>query len=85
MTIAEQVTQLKQDFDEVYDAGYAKGQAEGGDTEEAYQQGVTDGKQAYWDIIWDGIQLGGEREDYSRAFSKYWNADNFKQIGRAHV
>ena len=76
--IATKLTTIAENQQKVYDAGYAKGQAEGGDTEEAYQQGVTDGKQAYWDIIWDGIQLGGEREDYVKAFHKYWNADNFK-------
>lgn len=28
--------------------------------------------------MWDGIQNGGERVDYARAFGKYWNAENFK-------
>lgn len=48
MTIAEQVTQLKTDFDLVKQAGYAEGyevgKSEGGDTDAAYQQGVTDGE-----------------------------------------
>ena len=69
MTIAEQVTRLKTDLEEVklagdiegfnrgynegYDAGYAEGQSASGDTEAVYQQGVADGKQAEHDAFWD--------------------------------
>lgn len=46
--------------------------------DEVYNQGFNAGKQAYWDVMWDGIQNGGARVDYSNAFGKYWNAENFK-------
>ena len=74
MSIAEQITQLKQDFDEIYNAGYEKGKAEGGDTTEAYNQGVADGKQAEYDTFWDSFQQNGERTNYRRAFI-YWTEE----------
>lgn len=46
--------------------------------DEVYSQGFDAGKQAYWDQMWDGIQNGGARVDYSNAFGKYWNTENFK-------
>lgn len=67
MTIAEQVTRLKQDFDAVYEAGKSAGG--GGDTEAAYQQGVVDGKQAEYDRFWDAYQQNGNRSTYNYAFS----------------
>jgi hypothetical protein len=79
MTIAEQIARAKQDYDEVYTAGYDKGKLEGGNTEEAYDNGYTDGKQAEWSEFWDSIQDNGNRASYSRAFgSTIWNDTNFK-------
>lgn len=51
--IAEQVLQLKTDFDEVYHAGYSAGESAAGSTKDAYQQGVADGKQAEHNAFWD--------------------------------
>ena len=77
MTIAEQVTRLKQDFDEVYEAGKAAGG--GGDTDAAYQQGVTDGKQAEYDRFWGAYQQNGNRTDYQNCFSgEGWTDETFK-------
>lgn len=79
MTIAEQAMQLKTDFDEVYAAGYTAGQANGGDTDVAYQQGVTDGRYAEWNYFWDNFQapVGYNRYVYQYAFYQ-WNMRNFK-------
>ena len=50
MSIAEQITQLKTDFDEVYEAGYEKGKAEGGggDTEQAFEDGKIQQNKKFW-------------------------------------
>ena len=76
MTIAEQVTRLKTDLDEVklagdiegfnrgydegYDAGYDEGQSAGGDTDAAYQQGVEAERKSFW----DAFQWKGTRTSY---------------------
>lgn len=79
MNIAEQVLQLKTDFDEVYYAGYSAGQSAGGDTDAAYQQGVTDGKQAEYDAFWDAMQDNGSRTNYENAFGgKGWTDATFR-------
>lgn len=76
--IATKLTTIAENQQKVYDAGYAKGQAEGGDTDAAYQQGVTVGKQAERDRFWDSYQQGGNRTDYSNAFSgKGWTKETF--------
>jgi hypothetical protein len=64
---------------EVYNAGYEKGKLEGGNTEEAYNNGFKAGKQAEWSEFWDSFQNYGNRTDYARAFgSASWNDTNFK-------
>ena len=74
-----QIAQLKQDFNDVYDAGYQKGIDEGGDTTEAYNQGFADGKQAEYDRFWDVFQGEGHRTDCRYMFSGVgWNSDNLK-------
>lgn len=78
MSIAEKLQTAADNQQKVYDAGFAAGQAVGGDTDAAYQEGYDTGKQAYWDAVWDGIQNGGARVDYSNAFGKYWNTEIFK-------
>ena len=45
----------------VYDTGYEKGKAEGGNTESAYNEGVKAGKQS----VWGGTQENGARQSYS--------------------
>lgn len=81
MTIADQITKLKQDFDEVKQAGYNEGfeagKSEGGDTNAAYRQGVAYGKQAEYDAFWDGYQNQGLSS--LRKYQFYnWNADVFR-------
>ena len=67
----------------VYDAGYEKGKAEGGDTEAAYEQGVADGKQAEYDAFWDSYQyaINGISQISSGAYMfahSGWNDSTFK-------
>ncbi len=65
MNIAEQITQLKTDFDEVYDAGYEKGKAEGGDS--------------WYDTFWDNFQDNGNRTNYMYGFAGVgWTPTIFK-------
>ena len=66
MTIAEKLTQIAENEQKVYDAGYAKGKAEGGSS---YEQGVADGKQAEYDAFWDKFQNYGNRRNYYYAFA----------------
>lgn len=74
LTIAEQLTQIAENVQKIFDAGYAEGTAQGG-----YNEGYNEGKQAEWDALWEGIQLGGTRGEYARFFmGEYWNADTFK-------
>ena len=49
----------------VYDTGYEKGKAEGGDTEQAFE----DGKQAERDNFWEMYQNGGAPQNYNWAFA----------------
>lgn len=51
--IAAKLTTIAENQQKVYDAGYAAGQAAGGDTDATYQQGIADGKQAEHDRFWD--------------------------------
>ena len=88
MTIAQQVTQLKQDFNEVKQAGKEIGFQEGFEIgneagaalqETAYKKGVTDGGQAEYDRFWDAYQNGGSRVDYTHGFGgRGWTNDIFK-------
>lgn len=88
MTIAQQVTQLKQDFNEVKQAGKEIGFQEGFEIgneagaalqETAYKKGVTDGGQAEYDRFWDTYQNDGSRVDYIHSFGgKGWTNDTFK-------
>jgi hypothetical protein len=56
ITVDEMPSKVK----EVFDAGYNKGKAEGGNTEEAYNRGIEEGKQAEYDRFWDGYQNNGK-------------------------
>lgn len=69
----------------VYDAGYEKGKAEGGDTTAAYEQGVADGKQAEYEAFWNNLQQNGNRTDYACTFGAGWNDSIFKPIYDMHV
>lgn len=69
MSIAEQFIRAKNDYDEVYAKGIEVGKAQGGNTEEAYNQGVVDGRQAQYDKFWDSCQNKGEPSCYKFAFA----------------
>lgn len=68
MSIAEKLQTIAENEQRVYDAGYAKGQAEGGDTSTAYAEGFAAGKKAEYDAFWDAYQENGNRTNYSLAF-----------------
>ena len=65
----------------VYDVGYTKGQAAGGevDTDVFYQKGVEDGRAAERSDFWDTFQMNGTRTKYSsHVFSSgSFGFDNF--------
>lgn len=65
MNIAEHITQLKQDIDDVYIKGYEDGQASGGGGSDEY------------DKFWDMVQQKGNRKDYQQAF-RNWYIDDWK-------
>lgn len=79
MSIAEKLTQIAENEQKVYEAGYEKGKAEGGDTTEAYEQGVADGKKAEYDAFWDSYQDKGEYKMSHYMFAgNGWNDKTFK-------
>lgn len=63
-TLAEQTIEvLKTEFDKVYQAGYVKGKAEGGN---------------FYDEFWDSYQQNGNISEYRGVFAgKGWNDDTF--------
>lgn len=66
MSIADKLTQIAENEQRVYDAGYAKGKVEGGG-------GSSN------DAFWETYQNGGDREDYATAFGGVgWTEDTFK-------
>ena len=77
MSIAEKLTQIAENEQKVYDAGFEAGAAAGGNTEEAYEQGVTDGRAAEQSDFWDAYQKNGTRTEYSYAFAN-WIGKCFK-------
>ena len=79
MTVAEKILRAKDDYDAVYESGYAKGQAEGGDSEEAYNEGFEAGKKSEYDTFWDEYQEKGapHMHHYKFAGTK-WNDNTFK-------
>lgn len=82
MSIAEKLQTVAENQQKVYDAGYAAGQAAGGgggDTEAAYNEGFTDGKQAEYDRFWDTFQQKGNAINYGYAFGyDTWTDELFK-------
>lgn len=82
MSIAKKLTTVAQNMDKVYQSGYTSGyetgKAEGGDTETAYNEGFTDGKQAEYDRFWDAYQQQGNRTDYTQAFVRAWTDEIFR-------
>ncbi len=64
MTIAEKLQTIAENEQKVYDAGYAKGKAEGGGDD-------------HYDLFWDAFQQNGQRSDYTYAF-QYWDASIFR-------
>jgi len=80
MSVAEKLQTIAANQQRVYDAGFAAGQAAGGDTDAAYQEGYDAGKQAEYDAFWDKYQYEGKNTPvYSYAFAgPGWSDVNFK-------
>ena len=71
MDIAEQVTQLRQDFNDVKQAGY----------DEGYRKGIAEGGgDNYYDTYWNTIQQNGKRIDYGQAFKSAYLTNELLNI-----
>ena len=78
MSIADKLTTIAENVSKVYQAGYDKGVAEGGD-EAVFQQGYEAGKTAEWNAMWDAIQINGTRTYYGQVFANAgWTKEAFK-------
>ena len=63
---------------EVYSKGFADGSEQGGNTEEAYNDGFEAGKKAEYDAFWDTFQNYGEAVSYAYIFrNTRWTDKNF--------
>ena len=69
MSIAEKLQNIAENEQRVFNAGYEKGLSEGGNTEEAYNQGVEDGKQAEYDALWNLLQPNNGETIYYGTFA----------------
>lgn len=86
MSIETKLTQIMNNVPLVYDAGYDEGyedgMLQGGDTTEAYNQGVNAGKQEEYDAFWDSYQLGVYEDFRTNCLGLFagggWNATTFK-------
>lgn len=76
MIIAEKLTQIADNEQKVYDAGYSAGQAAGGGG--GYDDGFAAGKQAAYDIFWDALQNGGSPRNYAATFGAAWTSETFR-------
>lgn len=74
MSIADKLTAVAENEQKVYDAGFKAGQAEGGDTDTAYTEGVTEGKKVQNEEFWSNFVSG--RGDLSYCFYG-WNGSAF--------
>ena len=78
MSIAAKLAQIAENEQKVFDAGYAKGREEAG--ESIYNEGYADGKKAEYDAFWDSYQDYGNRTTtYEYAFARNgWTDVTFK-------
>lgn len=68
MSLAEQIARAKVDYDNVYEAGFANGHAQG---EEA-------GADSAYNEFWDNLQNNGAATDYTSCFGTWTNDENFR-------
>ena len=66
MTIAEKMLRARSDYDEVYDAGYTKGQSE---SDGGYDEGYAAGARDAYDEYWDNTLNYGKRGDLRYLYS----------------
>ena len=88
MSIAEKLQTIAENERRVYDAGYAKGQAEGGDTTAAYDEGFEAGKKAEYDAFWDSAQKNGTASiNYYYAFAnlEFWTQERIEKVKYKHL
>lgn len=72
MTIAEKLTQIAENEQKVYDAGYQEALKVGGN-DEWYAKG----KQEEYDAFWNMIQDHGNRTDYGQAFRNWRSSTEY--------
>ena len=77
MNISEKLTTIAENMQGVYDKGYSDGNAQGSNTEEAYNEGFEAGKKSQYDTFWDVFQADGKRTNYTAAFY-LWDKSIFK-------
>lgn len=83
MNISEKLQLIAENEQKVYETGYEKGKAEGGDTEMAYNEGLEAGKQAERETFWDNIwyENGTMKTVFRCTFGgDIWNVNSFKPI-----
>jgi hypothetical protein len=69
--------EMPTEIEAVYNAGKSAGG--GGGSEEDYQRGYEEGRQAEYDEFWDAFQNYGNRNSYYQQFTQYtWNDTTFK-------
>ena len=82
MSIAEKLAAIAANEERVYNSGYEKGKAEGGDVEESYNRGyeagTAAGQKAEYDKLWYNLQNNGSAMNYYYKFAYTgWNDKNF--------
>ena len=78
MAIAEQLQRIADKQQLVYDAGFTAGSAQGGNTEEAYNQGFEEGKKSEYDAFWDSYLNSRNGNCDSMFAGQGWNNTLFK-------
>lgn len=86
MSIADKLATIAENIPKVYQAGYDKGKAEGGNTEDAYNEGYESGYrdglsdidgETYADKFWNGVIASCEAKSYAYLYlGPGWNDFN---------
>lgn len=72
MSIAEKLTAIAENEQNVYNAGYNKGlRNTAGQYNSGYNDGLAEGKAAENNRFWDAFQNNGNKTDYENAFRKW--------------
>ena len=80
MEIIDSLNTIAENVPKVYEAGFAAGSSQGGNTEEAYNQGVEDGKYIAEKDFWDGLFMNDGGYYSHRFCGSGWTNETFKPI-----